>query len=125
MVTWSELMRKNDPNCFLKMSIDETKAYEIPIWILSDCRREGDIEFFKSESQFKEADIISIRIKASDDSRTKRGYIFTPSIDDKETECGLDNYKDWTYVIENDCLTEEQIVDQLKLVIDKCNSLTK
>ena len=34
-------MRKNDPNCFLRISIEENKGYEKPIWILTDCRREG------------------------------------------------------------------------------------
>ena len=26
MVTWSEQMRKNDPNCFLRISIDQNKG---------------------------------------------------------------------------------------------------
>lgn len=122
MVTWSEEMRKNDQNCFLRISIDENKGYEYPIWILTDSRREGDIEFFKDE-QFKNAEIISLRIKASDNCRKKRGFVFTSSIDDAETECGLDNYKDWSLIIENENLTEQQIVDLLEEIIVKCNSI--
>lgn len=54
----------------------------------------------------------------------RRGYVFTPSIDDAETECGLDNYTDWTDVVENDSLTEQQMIDRLKVVLDKCNSIS-
>lgn len=118
MVEWSEMVRKDDPNCFLRISIEENRAYEVPIWILTDCRREGDLRFFKEESQFRNSALVTLRIQASDDLRKARGYVFTPSIDDAETECGLDQHKEWTHVIENDNLSEQQIVDRLKPVIE-------
>ena len=31
-----------------------------------------------------------------------RGWVFTPSVDDAESECGLDNVNDWDVVVEND-----------------------
>ena len=31
-----------------------------------------------------------------------RGWVFTPSVDDAESECGLDNVTDWDVVVEND-----------------------
>lgn len=118
MVEWSETVRKEDPNCFLRISIEENNGYQVPIWILTDARREGDLEFFKEEPQFRNTVLVTLRIKASDDLRKERGYVFTPSIDDAETECGLDRYEDWTHVIENNNLTEQQIIDLLKPVID-------
>lgn len=118
MVEWSEMVRKDDPNCFLRLSIEENRGYEVPIWILTDCRREGDLRFFKEEPAFRDTALVTLRIQASEDLRKQRGYVFTPSIDDAETECGLDQYQDWTHVIQNDNLSEQQIVDLLKPVIE-------
>ena len=34
----------------------------------------------------------TLRIECPVEIRENRGFIFTPGIDDKETECGLDDY---------------------------------
>lgn len=103
MVTWSEQvkMEKNDPVYFLKEAIEMWKKEEKKIWIISDARRVCDVEYFKSE-QFKDVKVIAIRITASEETRKNRKWTFTENIDDAQTECGLDNYKEWDYIINND-----------------------
>lgn len=103
MVSWSEEVKveRNDPVYFLKEAIEMSKAWEKKIWILSDARRVCDVEFFKSP-KFAQAKVLAVRIVASEETRKARKWIFTKDIDDAPTECGLDDYKEWDYVINND-----------------------
>lgn len=121
MVQWSEMIRKDDPNIFLRKSIDDNHADQYPIWILTDARRQSDIEFFVDSDQFKNCDIIKIRIEASDDVRMRRGFIFANGVDDAETECGLDHFKDWSLVAQNNDLSDDQLSQNLSYIINKCN----
>lgn len=124
MVEWSTEVRKKDPNYFLRLSIEENKANQCPVWILTDARRQCDIEFFEQTKQFKKANtkLFRLRISASDECRQKRGFVFTPSVDDAETECGLDQYSNWDFQIKNEDLTEQQLIDSLRPVIDECKT---
>lgn len=117
MVEWSENIRKTDPNFFLRLAIDESNARSKSIWILSDARRLCDIEYFKTSEEFQNTTILSIRICASIETRVERGWAFTPGIDDKETECGLDSYRDWNYVIDNDG-SDEELIQKLEPIIE-------
>lgn len=101
MVLWSEQIRASDPNFFLRLAVNESNAKTKPIWMLTDARRLCDVLYFRTDS-FKCSKLITIRICASEETRTERGWIFTEGIDDKETECGLDSYKDWDFVLQND-----------------------
>lgn len=102
MVDWSEKYREEEGwNCFLKQAIKEQRAKYKPIWILNDARRPCDIEYFESDPTFANTKIIKLRIEASDVARMSRGWQFQKNIDDKPTECGLDEYEDWTHVITN------------------------
>ena len=116
MVEWSERLRASDPNCFLRLAIEDSKAREKSIWILSDARRLVDIDYFKTSEEFKRCKILTIRICAPNATRTERGWIFTEGIDDKETECGLDCYEDWDFVIQNDG-SEHELIKQLEPII--------
>lgn len=122
MVEWSTELRKKDPNCFLRASIKENQADQYPVWILTDARRDCDIEYFEQTELFKKLNtkVIRLRIAASDQVRQQRGYVFTPSIDDAPTECGLDHYTKWDHVIENNDLSEEQLLEHLKPILDQC-----
>jgi phosphomevalonate kinase len=68
--------------------------------------------------------VITIRISASEETRIKRGWIFTEGIDDKDTECGLDSYQNWDFVLKNDG-SEEDLMSGLKpilqLIEQNCN----
>lgn len=102
MVNWSEEYREHEGwNCFLKQAIKEQGAKYKAIWILSDARRTCDLEYFENDPTFNDTKIIKIRVEASETTRMSRGWKFQSNIDDKPTECGLDDYEDWTYVISN------------------------
>jgi phosphomevalonate kinase len=123
MVLWSERIRAKDPNFFLRLAIEESNAKSKPIWMLTDARRLCDVLYFKN-GLFKSSKVITIRISASEETRIKRGWIFTEGIDDKDTECGLDSYQNWDFVLKNDG-SEEDLMSGLKpilqLIEQNCN----
>lgn len=112
MVDWSEQYRATKGwNCFLEQSIEEQMAKAKAIWILTDARRLCDIEFFEKSNDSRllpSAKIIKLRIEAKDEVRESRGWHFVGGIDDRDTECGLDSYKDWTVVLQNNSNNQEK-----------------
>lgn len=121
MVQWSEEYRKKEGwNCFLKQAIKEQRAKDKAIWILNDARRPCDLEYFDNDSNFSETRIIKLRIESDFEVRMSRGWKYTPGIDDKDTECGLDEYKEWTYVIENNFNDQKDtLLQSLKPIFDE------
>lgn len=121
MVEWSEGYREREGwNCFLKLAIKEQRAKNKPIWILNDARRPCDLEYFESDPAFGNTKVIKLRIEATDEARMSRGWKFTEGIDDRPTECGLDDYDDWTHVINNDHNDQrEQIMRALRPILDE------
>lgn len=96
MIKWSDEQRLNDYGIFCRDAMTKsTKA----ICIVSDIRRQNDIRYFREVYGKK---LILIRIKCSDSVRTARGWVFQPGVDDIESECGLDQFTEWDYVLEND-----------------------
>ncbi len=69
-----------------------------PIWIICDIRRYTDIDFF--QKYFPDY-LVLVRIEASINTRENRGWIFTPDIDDAESECQLDQNVQWSFVFSN------------------------
>ena len=123
MVEWSESVRKDDANIFLRQAIEDADAFnKSNVWILVDARRACDLQYFVTDDRFIDSKIVTIRISASDEVRSQRGYVFTPGIDDVESECGLDSWTDWTYKIENN--DSEQLMAQLVPIIDLANNIT-
>jgi len=88
MINWSTKIRQQDYTYFCKAAETKYQAASFPTWLVSDCRRETDVQYFRETYG---SVVKTVRITASDEARTARGWIFTPSIDDMETECGLDN----------------------------------
>jgi phosphomevalonate kinase len=43
-----------------------------------------------------------IRVECSEEVRIQRGFVFTPNIDDQDTECALDSFNEWDKRIHND-----------------------
>lgn len=121
MVLWSESIRESDPDIFLRLAIEQTKADLEPVWILTDARRPTDLRFFQAE-RFAKCKIFRVKIRTTIETRTARGWIFTAGIDDKTTECGLDEHNDWDLIIDNNDLTIGQLLEILKEVIDTGNS---
>lgn len=114
MVEWSEGYREREGwNCFLKQAIKEQRAKDKSIWILNDARRPCDLEYFEEDPAFANTKIIKLRIEASEEARMSRGWKFISGIDDRPTECGLDEYEDWTYVVDNDYNDERKLLAEL------------
>lgn len=121
MVEWSESYREKEGwNCFLKLAIKEQQAKDKVIWILNDARRPCDLEYFEDDPAFEHTNVIKLRIEATDEARMSRGWQFTKGIDDRPTECGLDDYDAWTHVINNDYNDQrEQIMESLQPIFDE------
>lgn len=122
LVIWSESVREKDPDIFLRISIQESKAHTFPVWVLSDARRPTDLKFFQQEC-FTNCEVFRIRIKATDEVRTSRGWVFTPGIDDKTTECGLDTHNDWELIIDNNDNSDQQLLELLEHVINAAKAV--
>ncbi|GBM92722.1 Phosphomevalonate kinase [Araneus ventricosus] len=106
MIKWSEAIRNQDPGYFCRHAIQQSRAASKRIWIVSDARRKTDIEFFKTNYP----DVIyTIRINASEAVRQKRGWVHTKGVDDCESECGLDDYYQWSLQICNE--NDEQMLE--------------
>lgn len=121
MVKWSEQLRASDPHCFLREAIfTSTVGRNCPIWILNDARRITDLEYFDDhkEIDMSNTKIIKIRVQCCDTIRAKRDWIFEPGIDDQTTECGLDHYKQWDYLVINENTTED-LMEQLKPMFEQ------
>lgn len=97
MIRWGEEKRNRDPSFFCCLATNGPGS-EKPVWIISDARRKTDMAFFKEKFGDK---VKLARVKAAEDVRETRGYVFTPGIDDAESECGLDTGIDWDFVIDN------------------------
>jgi len=89
------------------------EAAKYPIWIVSDLRRTEELQFFKE--LYKEK-VTTIRIEANERIRMSRGFEFTPGVDDKPTECALDDFNVWDYRLHNDGAVEALTL--LKPVLD-------
>lgn len=79
--------RKQDPDYWLKKILEQDGNI-----IVTDVRVPHEYEIFKR------AHAISIRIEASRQTRSSRGKLVG---ENDITEIGLDNIKDWDYVIDN------------------------
>ena len=104
MIAWSEKIRNKDPSYFCLKAIDYYKADQYPIWIISDCRRKTDFQFF--DSKFTDDITMKIRIWASEEVRVKRGFSFQGGVDDAESECGLDDHENFDFIVENNGTVE-------------------
>jgi len=94
--------RSQDPDYWLKKIISQPGKI-----MVTDVRGPHEYEVFKS------AGAVAIRIEASRETRASRGELVGES---DVTEIGLDDIKDWDYVIENDSDYESLKVKALDLV---------
>eukprot|EP00053_Salpingoeca_punica_P018213 m.177797 g.177797 ORF g.177797 m.177797 type:complete len:210 (+) comp17385_c0_seq1:89-718(+) len=114
MIKWGEEQRNADPGFFCRLS---TAGVAAPVWIVSDARRVSDIEYFKARFN-----TFLVRVESSEASRKLRGWVFTPDIDEAESECGLDGRK-WNLVIKNEGIAGNtpEVEQALALLIDTVN----
>ncbi|KAK2868711.1 hypothetical protein Q7C36_000582 [Tachysurus vachellii] len=96
MIRWGERRRQKDPGFFCRMAVCGASQ---PMWIVSDCRRMSDLQWFWSEYPQQ---CVCVRVEASEQTRAQRGWRFTAGVDDAESECGLDQDVDFDWTIRND-----------------------
>ncbi|XP_055258487.1 phosphomevalonate kinase isoform X1 [Moschus berezovskii] len=95
MILWGEEKRQADPGFFCRKIVEGVCQ---PVWLVSDTRRVSDIQWFQEAYG---AVTQTVRVVATEESRQQRGWVFTPGVDDAESECGLDNFGTFDWVIEN------------------------
>lgn len=115
MVMWGEKQRNENPAFFCELAIEKYKANRFPTWIVSDARRQTDIEYFK---KYFPQQTKLCRIVAEDSVREARGWKYVLGVDDQDTECALDTYEGWDIVLNNDGAkpTEELLKPCLDLI---------
>ncbi|XP_037018370.2 phosphomevalonate kinase isoform X1 [Artibeus jamaicensis] len=113
MILWGEEKRQADPGFFCRKVVQGVSQ---PVWLVSDTRRASDIQWFRESYG---AVTRTVRVVALEQSRRQRGWVFTPGVDDGESECGLDNFGDFDWVIENhgdEQRLEKQLEDLVEFV---------
>lgn len=99
--------RAQDPDYWLKKIISQPGNI-----MVTDVRVPHEYEIFKS------AGAIAIRVEASREVRSSRGDLVG---ENDVTEIGLDNIKDWDYVIENNSDYETLKQKSIELAEKLCN----
>ncbi|CAF0904314.1 unnamed protein product [Adineta ricciae] len=100
MIKWGEEKRHADPSIFCRLAIEQKdeQCSTNPIWIVCDIRRYTDIEFFR---KYFPKQLLLVRVEASIETRQNRGWVFTPNVDDSESECQLDENVRWSFIFSN------------------------
>ena len=80
--------------------VHSRRAYACRVVIISDARRPSDIQFFQQGAAAHRWQLLTVRIEASEAVRGQRGWVYTPGVDDAESECGLDG-REWDVVVDN------------------------
>lgn len=94
--------RAYDPDFWLKKILE--LDYNI---IVPDVRVTHEVEMFKARNAFL------LRVEASPEARSLRGKIVSG---DDSTETGLDNYKTWDYIIDNNGNYETLVTNAKPLI---------
>ncbi|XP_071970121.1 phosphomevalonate kinase [Engystomops pustulosus] len=106
MIRWGEEKRIQDPGFFCRLIV---KGIVQPLWIISDARRRSDVDWFLSAYGSVSQ---TVRVVASEETRKSRGWVYTPEVDDAESECGLDQGVTFDWILSNDgdrAVLEEQL----------------
>lgn len=104
LITLGNWGRDQDPDYWLKKVIDEPGNI-----MVTDVRVPHEYEVFKA------AGAKSIRVEASRETRAKRGELIG---ENDITETGLDNIKDWDFIVDNN-KDYEHLEKQLDEIIKK------
>ncbi|KAK4473270.1 hypothetical protein MN116_002752 [Schistosoma mekongi] len=103
MINWMEKEIKQDPYIFVRKSLlESTRRYGIcqpAVIIISDARRINDVEYLIKT--FGRSKCLLIRIVAPIEIRTERGWTYVNGVDNAASECGLDEFTNWDYIVSN------------------------
>lgn len=117
MIVWSETIRSQDPGYFCRLAVSEANS---PIWLISDARRESDMQFFKEEHG---SIMLTVRVQSSDEARKERGWVYNKEVDESTSECGLDGFECHVN-INNSSPSEENLTLQLDQVTNWVKLMT-
>ncbi|KAM3910138.1 phosphomevalonate kinase [Leptodactylus fuscus] len=96
MIRWGEEKRSADPGFFCRLIVVGVTQ---PVWIISDARRRSDVDWFQAAY----GDVTrTVRVVACEETRRLRGWVYTPEVDDAESECGLDTGVTFDWTLTND-----------------------
>uniref|UniRef100_A0A1X7TIH1 Phosphomevalonate kinase n=1 Tax=Amphimedon queenslandica TaxID=400682 RepID=A0A1X7TIH1_AMPQE len=112
MIQWGERNRESDPGYFCRLATEEQDK---PVWLVSDCRRPSDVEYFKSHYSTGHAPFPA-HPSSSDEVRRSRGWDWVGGVDDGPSECALDEVSCDYHVINNGI--EEQLDMKLKELLN-------
>ncbi|EHB07298.1 Phosphomevalonate kinase [Heterocephalus glaber] len=110
MIRWGEEKRRADAGFFCRKVVEGVSQQ---VWLVSDTRRVSDVQWFQEAYGTVTQ---TVRVVASEQSRRQRGWVFTPGVDDAESECGLDNLDGFDWVIENHG-DEQQLEEELEKLL--------
>ncbi|KAM4013691.1 phosphomevalonate kinase [Anomaloglossus baeobatrachus] len=96
MIRWGEEKRNADPGFFCRLIVEGVTQ---PLWIVSDTRRRSDVDWFLTMYGDRTQ---TVRVAASPETRRSRGWVYTPEVDDAESECGLDTGVAYDWILTND-----------------------
>jgi len=116
MVKYQTEKMAEDGAFFCKKALSFYEANKFPVWIVSDLRRPEELNFFRLKYQDK---MVLVRVEASEEVRSSRGFEFCPGIDDKPTECALDDYSLWHLRLDNN--GERDPSSLLEEIMTVCN----
>lgn len=101
MILWGEEQRQKNAYVFCEIVQQEALESDKSVWILSDARRQTDVEYFLNFAREHSIRFYSVRVEADNESRKQRGWVYTQGVDNVTSECGLDHYKNWDFVFQN------------------------
>ncbi|XP_053695004.1 phosphomevalonate kinase isoform X2 [Sabethes cyaneus] len=110
MIEWSDRKRLEDAGFFCRQAC---AAVNKEIVIVSDVRRKTDLQYFR-ETYGERAK--TVRIVASEKTRSVRGWVFQEGVDDVQSECDLDDVTEWDLAV---CNESDANVDDLLDKIEK------
>ncbi|CAH8463414.1 unnamed protein product [Schistosoma turkestanicum] len=125
MIDWMEQEIKQDPYTFTRKSLlQSVERNGIPpdIIIISDARRMNDVEYFIKT--FGRSKCLLIRIVTPIETRIERGWSYVDGVDNATSECGLDEFTNWDYIVSNDG-NENTFVNHLNDIVARIKQMRK
>ncbi|KAH8281671.1 hypothetical protein KR054_002117 [Drosophila jambulina] len=112
MIEWSDEVRAKDYGYFCRLAMKDALDHQAtPYVLVSDVRRKNDIKWF--HETFSKNKVLTIRLTSRPETRCARGWTFISGIDDVSSECDLDDFDGFDFIIPNDDELDEEAIDHL------------
>ena len=107
---WIGAKDMRDDRAYLDPAFDAAKAFFAKtkgIFIMNNLRMHNDIRLMKKFAEQNNFKIAFVRLNATDEVRSSRGWVPNTEYDNDIGEIGLDWYKFWDVVVQNNGTTED------------------